>query len=241
MHMPLPTATTEPRFLHLDNGQVAFDYPEGMQLYAAGDPAFVTYPIQLGGELVADVADPHFIYSGKVVARFIALFRQPLPSGSNVEQVMQKAYGEQLIQKGVLNADGPVTLAGLPAVQKTYRVYSGEPAYDMRDIWFGVNGQIYRLSIWTQFTNTEDFRAFQSTADALIESLLSASSAVRCGKNDRATGGFDAGRAFRKWTTALCVSSCWKMARQCTTPFSTEISRSEPCVSSTLPIPIPRW
>jgi hypothetical protein len=168
---PMPTATTGPALLHFDNGQVAFDYPAGMTLYEAGDPAFVTYPIQLGGELIAGVADPRYSYSGKVMARFVALFRHALPSGSTVEQAMGETYDQPRIQKGVLDADGPVTIAGLSGLQKTYRVYSGEPAYDMRDIWFEQGGQVYRLSIWTQYTNPEDFAAFQSLADAIIASL----------------------------------------------------------------------
>jgi hypothetical protein len=168
---PTPAATTEPKLLHFENEQVAFDYPDGWTIYTAGDPAFVTYPIQLSGELVAGVADPHTIYGGQFIARFFALFRQPLPPGANVEQVMQEAYSQVYLTEGVLSANGPVTLAGLPASQKTYRVYSGEPAFDMRDIWAERGNEIFRLSIWTNYGNPEFFAAFQSIADKFIESL----------------------------------------------------------------------
>ena len=168
---PTPAATTEPKLLHFENEQVAFDYPDGWKIYTAGDPAFVTYPIQLGGELVAGAADPHTLYGGRVMARFLALFRQPLPPGANVEQVMQEAYIQVILSKGLVSADGPVTLAGLPAYQKTYRIYSGEPAFELRDIWAERGGEIFRLSIWTNYGNPEFFAAFQSIADMFIKSL----------------------------------------------------------------------
>jgi hypothetical protein len=167
---PTSSATTEPKLLHFENEQVAFDYPDGWKIYTAGDPAFVTYPIQLGGELVAGMADPR-LYGGQFMARFIALFRQPLPPGADVEQVMQEAYSQVILAESVLSADGPVTIAGLPAYQKTYRTYAGEPAFDMRDIWAERGGEIFRLSIWTNYGNPEFFAAFQSIADKFIESL----------------------------------------------------------------------
>lgn len=116
---PTPAATTEPKLLHFENEQVAFDYPDEWKIYKAGDPAFVTYPTELSGELVAGMADPNTIYGSQIMARFLALFRQPLPPGADVEQVMQEAYNQVILAEGVLSADGPVTIAGLPAYQKT--------------------------------------------------------------------------------------------------------------------------
>jgi hypothetical protein len=72
-------------------------------------------------------------------SRSIRIFRLPIPPGSNLEAIMLEAYrqaGAKFPQEtGVLDASGPVTIDGLPAYQKTYRVYSGEPAYELRDIW----------------------------------------------------------------------------------------------------------
>ena len=52
---------------------------------------------------------------------------------------MQEAYLRadpyDLWGPGVMDTAVPVTVAGLPAFKTTYRVYIGEPAYDLRDVW----------------------------------------------------------------------------------------------------------
>ena len=106
---PTSAETTEPKLLHFENEQVAFDYPDGWKIYEAGDPAFVTYPIQFGAELVACVADPHTIYGSQVMVRFFALFRQPLPSGANVEQIMQEAYGQVILLGYKMISSSPIS------------------------------------------------------------------------------------------------------------------------------------
>jgi hypothetical protein len=63
-------------------------------------------------------------------------------------------------------------LAGLPAIQKTYRVFSGEPAYELRDIWAEKSGKAYRVSIWTVFHNQDDLAAFESLADQVLSCLI---------------------------------------------------------------------
>jgi hypothetical protein len=53
--VPLPERET----LHFENEILSFDYPEGMQVFNAADPAFTPYPEnKLGGQLVAGLADP---------------------------------------------------------------------------------------------------------------------------------------------------------------------------------------
>jgi hypothetical protein len=72
---------------------------------------------------------------------------------------------------GVLNANGVITVDGLSALQRTYRVYSGEPAYELRDIWIQKDNELFIIAIWTEYTNPDDFAAFQAGADLLLESL----------------------------------------------------------------------
>jgi hypothetical protein len=74
-------------------------------------------------------------------------------------------------EKGEMNATGPVTVAGLSAFQWTYRVSSGESAYDLHDVWVPKDGELFIISIWTKYTNPDDFAVFQAGADMLLESL----------------------------------------------------------------------
>jgi hypothetical protein len=118
---PQPTATTQPKLLHFENEWVAFDYPEGMRIFTAGDHAFIIYPhdIQLGGELVAGLAHPNWI-KFDTLFNSIGVFRYAMPPGSNLETIMQTAYEHVPLQNEIAEGSGPVTIDGLTANQKTY-------------------------------------------------------------------------------------------------------------------------
>jgi hypothetical protein len=168
----IPTST--PSRLHFENEVVAFDTMAGMDLFEGGDATLQCIPdFQLGGELVVGLGgltlgfDRYF--------RSIRIFLQPMPSASNVEAIMQEAYLRAdpygLWGAGVMDTMRPVTVAGLPAFQTTYRIYIGEPAYELRDVWIPKDDQLFIVAIWTQYTNPEAFAAFQADADLLLNSL----------------------------------------------------------------------
>jgi hypothetical protein len=174
-----PTASPTPfpasMLVHFENDVVAFDYLKGMKVYSASDSSFQCYPdFQLGGEMVAGLGDPKLTGFGNYY-RSIRIFRQQIPAGSNLEAIMLEAYrvAEEHFQQenGILNSSSPFTVSGLSAVQRTYRVYSGEPVYEMRDIWIQRDNELYIIAIWTDYTNPDDFAAFQAGADVLLESL----------------------------------------------------------------------
>jgi hypothetical protein len=168
---PKPT----PSLLHFENKFVAFDYMEGMNLYEGGDEAFQCIPdFLLGGELVVGLGGLKFPGSDYYF-RSIRIFRQPMPSDSNLETIMQNAYQEVETffpsVKDVRDPTGSVTVAGLSAFQRTYPVYIGEPAYVLRDVWIPKDDELFIVSIWTQYTNSDGFAAFQAGADLLLNSL----------------------------------------------------------------------
>jgi hypothetical protein len=171
---PKPTPSTmEPKLLHFENDIVAFDYPAGMKVFNAADPTFTPYPKnQLGGQLVAGLADPAEFGNYGYMYRTVGFFRHSIPSGSNLEQVMEAAYRPVDRREGAVAANGPFTLAGLPAYQQTYRIYGGETYYELRDIWAEKDGVIFRVSIWTAYHNPNLFAAFQSLADKILDSLV---------------------------------------------------------------------
>lgn len=169
-------ATPTPALLHFENELVAFDYLEGMDLFTSADASFRCVPdFLLGGDLVAGLGSLKDADSGFYL-RSIRIFRQPMPSGSDLETVMQEAYQRvdpnNWRKTGLLDATGPVTVAGLAAYQSTYRLFIGEPAYELRDVWIPAQDALFIVSIWTMYTNPEAFAAFQAKADLLLNSLV---------------------------------------------------------------------
>ena len=168
---PAPT----PARLHFDNEVVAFDYMKGMDLFEDGEAALQCIPeFQLGGDLVVGLGSLTLGFDHYF--RSIRIFREPMLSDSNLETIMQEAYLRadpyNLWGSGVMDTTSPVTVAGLPAFQTTYRVYIGEPAYELRDIWIPKEDGLFIVAIWTQYTNSESFAAFQADADLLLNSLF---------------------------------------------------------------------
>jgi len=162
------TETIPPEILHFENELVAFDYPAGTRIFAAGDPAFSSYPyfIRLGGELAVGLADPGWIHNDTLFSS-IGVFRHALPSGSSLEEVMQAAYVSVPLQNEDVEQSGPVTVDGLAAVRKTNRVASGPLWYTLRDIWVEKDGSILRLSLWEEVYE----QGFQPLADLFLNSL----------------------------------------------------------------------
>jgi hypothetical protein len=174
---PTPTLgpPTQPAILHFENDVVSFDYPEGMEVNSAGNPTFKSYPdIELGGELIVGLGDPRFAAFDEYF-RSIRIIRQTMPPDSNLEAIMLETYRAAEPHfpqdRGVLDATGVITVDGLDAFQKTYRVYSGEPAYELRDVWIPRGDDLFIVAIWTEYTNPDDFAAFEAGGDLLLRSL----------------------------------------------------------------------
>jgi hypothetical protein len=170
---PIPTETASPEILHFNNELVAFDYPAGTRIFTAGEPGFAPYPMDdlMGGELVVGLASPDWIADYGTLYSSIGVFRHRLPSGSNLVQVMQAAYTDAYIGRpnpeDVPEQSGPITIDGLTALRKTYRIASGPLWYTLQDIWIEKDGSILRLSLWEE-TYQNDFRA---VADLFLNSL----------------------------------------------------------------------
>jgi hypothetical protein len=164
-----------PRLARFENQWVAFDYPEGLQIYAAGDETFLTYlDIDLGGELVVGLGDPRLAYFGRYW-RSIRILRRALPAGMALAQLMADAYAQLVIEPagppmgGEPGADGPITVNGRGAVQKVYRA---QAIYEVRDIWIHVNADVFVVSIAYEWTTYQDVTDFNALADGILRSLV---------------------------------------------------------------------
>jgi hypothetical protein len=168
-----PTAT--PKTLHFENELVAFNFLSNMKVYDGSDSAFKYYPeISLGGERVAGLGDSNF-FGHELYFRSIRIFHEPMPTGSTLEAIMQEAYRQVEAvyprHKGASDVSGPITVAGLAGSQETYTIFSGEPAYKLRDIWLQKGLDLFIISIWTEYTNPDDFATFQAGAELFLRSL----------------------------------------------------------------------
>jgi len=179
---PTPSFTASPTpyppalLKHFENDLVSFDYPQELVNFQPGDPLSVCFPdFQLGGELVVGMGDPKFLRRDQYY-RSIRIYRLSMPAGSNFESIFIESYlpieEKYIPDPGVLKLPDRIDIAGWTAIQKTYRITSGEPTYELRDIWIPKGDQVFILSIWTEYTNPEDFSLFQSGADAFLNSLV---------------------------------------------------------------------
>ena len=172
-----PTPTLGSGLSHFENEWVAFDHPAGLTVYEAGFTAVIWYPhIDFGGELVAGLGDERFFGFGNYY-RSIRIVRRVLPPASDLARIMGDVYAQAGVKypwplvDGALDLNGPITIDGRDAIQKSYRIYSGEPAYELRDIWIPISDEVYIVCIITEWTNPEDFAAFEALAHDLLESL----------------------------------------------------------------------
>jgi len=178
---PTPTVAQTPilnsGLSHFENDWIAFDHPAGLTVYDAGFTAVIWYPhIDFGGELVAGLGDERFFGFGNYY-RSIRIVRRVLPPASDLARIMADVYAQSGVKypwplvNGALDLNGPITIDGRDAIQKSYRIYSGEPAYELRDIWIPIKDEVYIVCIITEWTNPEDLAAFEALADDLLDSL----------------------------------------------------------------------
>lgn len=177
---PEPTASPTPypaaQLAHYEDNLLSFDYPQGMVVLLSGDAPSAYFPdIPFGGERLVGLGEPRFLVNGTYY-RSIQITRRAMPPGSNLEAVLLDVYEQAQAripqEPATLASTGPVTVAGQTGFQWAYRVTAGETTYEQRDVWLELNGQLYIISIWSEYTNPDDFWAFQSGAQALLDSLI---------------------------------------------------------------------
>jgi hypothetical protein len=133
----------------------AFDYDTGWQPFFDGElPGMVDVRLDvetLGavvetGQSVETPLRP--FYSNAVV-----IMRKAIPEGSSLEEVYRETYAAQTLAYPDAAKDGIGQLSGLPALERTYPFFSGEPRYDIRELWVERDGWAYILSQRAQYTS----------------------------------------------------------------------------------------
>ena len=176
-----PTSRADPNLLHFEDQWVAFDFPKGFDVYEGADPAF-TYPgfkwtpvLVLPGEQVAAIGDPDFRANNEYLHSILVTHRG-LTAGEDVEQSMQDFYQMSVDQyhavEGLLALPQTITVDSVRAYQETYRIFWGEPAYDLRDVWVPEDDALYIVSIFARWSNLDDLAEFNAVADGVLRSLV---------------------------------------------------------------------
>ena len=174
---PAPTPYPPSLLMHYEDDAVAFDYPLELKAFGAGaDAAYAVYPdYHLAGELMVGLGDPQFLTFDKY-HRSISISEMEVPPGSSIELLWMEAYQnieeKYHPQESTIERPSLVNVNGYDAMQKSYRIYSGEPAYELRDLWMQKENRGFLISIWTIYTNPQDYERFQAGADALLDSIV---------------------------------------------------------------------
>jgi hypothetical protein len=173
---PAPTAYPTSLLLHYEDEAVAFDYPLELKVHDAADASYVVYPdYQLAEEQMVGLGDPQFLTFDKY-HRSISIYKMEVPKGGSIELIWMEAYNriqdKYKPQESSFGRPTLINVNGYGTMQRTYRIYSGEPAYELRDLWMQRENAGYLISIWTIYTNPEDYARFQSGAEALLDSIV---------------------------------------------------------------------
>ncbi len=171
-----PTPAGTPTIRHFENEWLSFDYPDDMQLAAGAASPFAWYPdVDLEGEQLVALGDPRF-HAFETYFRWLRITRRPFLVEQDLAETIRQMYvplESKYSHPGTLTEPpAAVTISGLPAYEKRYGIFSGEPLYRMRDIWVYKDGALYIISIGAEHTNAEDNAAFEARIDAILESLV---------------------------------------------------------------------
>lgn len=171
-----PTSSAVPDLLHFENEWIALDYPGDWTAYPAGDPTFASYPpVPYLGDMIAGLGPADFERGGTYY-RLLRITRLALPVGESLEQIMQARYHaleeEFFTGESVFVAPETTTVGGITAYQRCYRVFWGEPAYDLRDVWVPHGDALYIIAISTQWSNRDALTEFNAVADGILRSLV---------------------------------------------------------------------
>jgi hypothetical protein len=162
--------------LHFEDQWLALDYPRTWNLHLPGDASFKWHPpIDLGGDLIVALGDPQY-RSGDTYFRFIRITRRLKCACDSLQPFIDDSYQSlDLRYPLALSPFKPpetITVSGIDSPQRAYRIYWGEPAYDLRDIWVRQGENLFLISISTGWTDLDDLSAFESLADTILRSLV---------------------------------------------------------------------
>ncbi len=111
-----------------------------------------------------------------VYLRSIRITHRGLAAGEDIQQSMRDMYqmfeDKYFIREPLLAPAPFIIVDGVRAYQKSYRIFWGEPAYDLRDVWVPEHDALYIVSILIKWSNSEALAEFNATAEGVLRSLV---------------------------------------------------------------------
>ena len=171
-----PTSRADPTSLHFEDQWVAFDYSQGLEVYEGLDPSFKwSLDVDVGGEQVVGLGDSQARANGVYLCS-IRITHRGLPADQDVQKMMKETYDsfETLYDtyEPLMALPQTILVDNLPAYQKSYRIFWGEPAYDLRDVWVPHNEALYIVAILVRWSNPDALAEFNAVADRILRSLV---------------------------------------------------------------------
>lgn len=136
-----PTPTSPPgvtEFL-FEHERFTFVYPSNWTNREDRYPGFVQPNPEFGTEEPA-------LVSGDGLSFFIGL--RSLPEGTDLQTLVDETYA-RLLEDGLIEemlSEGEASLDELPAWERVYKRFWGEPLIQQRDLWAERDGQVYVVS-----------------------------------------------------------------------------------------------
>ena len=172
LSQPTPTATV---ILHYQDKTLAFDYPSNWNIYPPGDPAFNIFPdvdkIQPGGERVIALADPARFANIRYQDSAVSIYRYAGMPEADLDHFLEGVYQDIRPTYGYEKDLKPVLIDSIPAIQKKYSVFVGEPRYSLQDLWFQKDDALFRVTVLLDYHTREDEAEFNSQVKIVLDSL----------------------------------------------------------------------
>lgn len=157
--------------LTLEIGRVSFNYPQDwVAVTDNGEGIKLAPDVDMKATYLAGVWDASQSPGGYPLVA-LQLLRKDIPPGSTLRQVYERTYLDQIHVFPVGLEESTVNLSGQEAINRRYRVFWGEPAYEFRDVWFEADGAAYILQCYAEWTNPEDMEIIYSIWEGAIQSL----------------------------------------------------------------------
>jgi hypothetical protein len=133
----------------LVNPLFSIEVPEGWQSFSSLDIPPILPSLDLQAEVLGVIVDTKAVLHTSQQDYFtftLFILRKPIPTGSSLAEIYQQTYQEigQAYPDEV--KENQVRLKDQPAQERVYPYFSGEPRYDIRDLWLEKNGYAYILS-----------------------------------------------------------------------------------------------
>jgi hypothetical protein len=156
-----PTSTPAPVFGQVVYEGIALDYAKNWKPFDAsldGNSQVLTVDIpNFYGTIVGGLGDKKYLSQGdfKYYRVGMVLLKKGIPPGSSLKDLFVVTYSSQYLSNR-FSGVSDVKLNGIPALRRTYNVFTQGAWYSVSDFWFENQGVAYIISCRAEYTDTDN-------------------------------------------------------------------------------------